>query len=256
VRERDIVEVEVNVLRSDILHDCDLAEDVAIAFGYNSLVMQLPRSGTIAKQQPISKLTDHIRRELSMAGFSEILTLALCSRDENFGHLNRRDDNSAVILSNPATIDFEIVRTNLLQGSLKTAAHNKSSSLPLKLFEISDVVRLCQETDVGAENKRSLCLLYVDQKSGFEVVHGMLDRLMMLLRVEREEQSAKDWSGGRLYYSLSESNDDAFLAGLRADVKVNGEKIGSIGVVHPFVLDKFGIQNPCSALEIEIERFL
>jgi len=35
---------------------------------------------------------------------------------------------------------FQIARTTLLPGVLKTIGNNKSMPLPLKLFEISDVV--------------------------------------------------------------------------------------------------------------------
>ncbi len=33
-------------------------------------------------------------------------------------------------------------------------------------------------------------------------------------------------------------------------------EIGSLGILHPEVLDKFSIVNPCSALEIDVEAFL
>lgn len=46
----------------------------------------------------------------------------------------------AVLISNPKTLEFQVVRTELLPGLLKTLAANKKMPLPLKLFEISDVV--------------------------------------------------------------------------------------------------------------------
>lgn len=55
------------------------------------------------------------------AGFTEILTWALCSRQENFEALRREDDGStAVAIGNPATAEFEVCRTSLLPGALKT----------------------------------------------------------------------------------------------------------------------------------------
>ena len=42
-----------------------------------------------------------LRLELAMAGYTEVLTLSLCSRDENFGHLRHEDDGSAVVIANP-----------------------------------------------------------------------------------------------------------------------------------------------------------
>ncbi len=33
-------------------------------------------------------------------------------------------------------------------------------------------------------------------------------------------------------------------------------QIGTLGILHPSVLEKFSIVNPCSALEIDVESFL
>jgi len=38
--------VEVPMYRSDILHPCDVAEDVAIAYGYNNVPNLLPENDT------------------------------------------------------------------------------------------------------------------------------------------------------------------------------------------------------------------
>ena len=47
-----------------------------------------------------------------------MLTWALCSRAENFGHLRRPDDGAgAVAVGNPATAEFEVCRTSLLPGA-------------------------------------------------------------------------------------------------------------------------------------------
>jgi phenylalanyl-tRNA synthetase beta subunit len=46
---------------TDILHACDIAEDVGIAFGYNNLKAEIPRTFTVAAQNPLNKITDAIR---------------------------------------------------------------------------------------------------------------------------------------------------------------------------------------------------
>merc|ERR1712076_289885 len=71
------VEVEVGPTRHDILHPCDIMEDVAIAYGYNNIEKTLPKSMTIANQQSINKLTDLLRHSVAEAGFTEALTFSL-----------------------------------------------------------------------------------------------------------------------------------------------------------------------------------
>ena len=77
----------------------------------------------------------------------------------------------------------QVGRTTLLPGILKTLACNKGMPLPLKLFEVSDVMMKDQSRDVGARNERRLCAVYCDTASGFEVIHGLLDRTMQLLDI-------------------------------------------------------------------------
>lgn len=55
--------------------------------------------------------------------------------------------------------------------------------LPLKLFELSDVVLLDPKNEVGARNERRLCAINCNRTAGFEVVHGLLDRVMQVLEV-------------------------------------------------------------------------
>jgi phenylalanyl-tRNA synthetase beta chain len=50
--------------------------------------------------------------------------------------------------------------------------------------------------------------------------------------------------------------DSAFFPGRHAQVIVSGQNIGVIGVLHPNVIEQFGLKLPCSVLEINIEPFV
>jgi phenylalanyl-tRNA synthetase beta chain len=244
--DKDVV-VKVPPTRSDILHACDIMEDVAIAYGYNNLALTVPRTPTVARQQPLNKFSDLLRSEVAFAGFSEAFTFSLCSAKENFVMLNRKDDGSAVRISNPATQEFEVGRTSLLIGLLKSVNCNKDQPLPIKIFELSDVLVKDASVDVGARNKRNLAAVYYNTSSGFEVLHGLLDRVMLVLGVPFDKEQG---------YHIVPSEDSAFFPGRRADIYWHGQKVGVFGVVHPLVLKQFDLSYPCSALELFIEPFL
>lgn len=190
------IHVRVPPTRSDILHPVDVAEDVAIAFGFNNIARSVPPTVTVAKELPLNQLTELLRIECASAGYTEILTWALCSRLENFDFMRRKvrqgphlaralcsgccsgsvacrcrkckclcsmhegsaspqccggpdaslplaldcpqdDGKTAVSIGNPATSEFQIVRTHLLPAALKTLGANKSAPIPVKFFEIS-----------------------------------------------------------------------------------------------------------------------
>jgi len=42
--------------RSDILHTCDLLEDIAIAYGFDRITPELPQTSTTGRSHPVSKL--------------------------------------------------------------------------------------------------------------------------------------------------------------------------------------------------------
>lgn len=242
------ISVSVPPTRSDILHPCDVMEDVAIAYGYNNIPK---RTLSSLKPLPLNQLSDLIRYEIAMNGFTEVLTWILCSKKENFEMLNRKDDKStAVIIGNPRSSDFEVVRTSLMPGMLKTVGHNKDHPKPIKIYEVGDVVLLDEKKDVGASNRRLLGALYCGANSGFELIHSLVDRIMEVMGTPFVPVGDK--SG----YFIELSNEPEFLSGRQAKIIYKGGRIGIFGIVHPEVLNNFDIPDPCSFLELDIESFL
>uniref|UniRef100_A0A4Y0BF54 Phenylalanine--tRNA ligase beta subunit n=1 Tax=Anopheles funestus TaxID=62324 RepID=A0A4Y0BF54_ANOFN len=244
----DTLEVEIPPTRHDMLHVCDIYEDVAIAYGYNRIPKTLPAKMHIAKQYPLNKLTEQLREQIAQAGFTEGLTFTLCSRDDIATKMNASIDQiPAVHIANPKTLEFQVVRTTLIPGLLKTLAANRKMPLPLKLFEVSDVVLADSKSEVGAKNERRVCAVNCNKTAGFEVVHGLLDRVMQLLEVP--------WDKATGYY-LQACDDPAYFPGRCAAVLYKGTEIGRIGVLHPTVLQAFEITTPCSVVEFNMEYFV
>ncbi|RVD80584.1 uncharacterized protein DFL_008479 [Arthrobotrys flagrans] len=256
--DKDLLDVDIPVNRADVLHQCDIMEDVAIAYGFNNLEKTFPgKSGTIAKPLPINKLADIIRLECAMAGWSEVMPLILCSHDENFAYLNRKDDgNTAIKLANPKTAEYQVVRTSLLPGVLKTIRENKKHALPIRVFEVSDVAFKDESYERKSRNERHFAAAWCGKTSGFEVVHGLLDRVMAMLRATFIEKDS-----GADGYWIEGLKSDTYFPGRAADIwyRKKGKEakvIGSFGVLHPSVLKAFDLSLPVSTLEINVEDFL
>lgn len=179
----DILDVDVPITRADVLHQADIMEDAAIAYGFNNLERRFVSATTsVGAALPINRLADIVRFETAMAGWSEVMPLILCSYDENYTWLNRKDDNLAVRLQNPKTQEYQIVRTSLLPGLLKTIRENKHHSVPMKIFEVSDVGLKDESCERKSRNERRFAACWYGKSSGFEVVHGLLDRIMLMLK--------------------------------------------------------------------------
>ena len=85
----------VPAYRSDILHPCDVAEDIGIAFGFNNIPKVMPPTNSVGKLLPLNKFSDLLRQELAQAGYTEVLTSGLISKKENFDFL-RQEEHPAV----------------------------------------------------------------------------------------------------------------------------------------------------------------
>lgn len=253
--------VQIPATRQDILHECDIAEDVGIAFGYNNIETRFPKVVTIGKQLVINKMCDQLRGEISRCGFTEALTFALCSTDD-MEKISR--SQNFVTISNPKTSDFQVVRTSLISGLLKTACANKKMPLPLKLFEVADVVLKDESQETGARNQRMLAVQYMSKTPGFEIVHGILDRVMAALsipfKVTGYQLSAHK---GKLSLELDTllptilvPIDSAFFDGRCALISLDQKPIGTMGVLHPTVMSNFGLNLPASVLELNVESLL
>lgn len=50
VKNNDKLEVEIPPTRHDVIHNCDIYEDLAIAYGYNEIEKTMPQMSTIAAE--------------------------------------------------------------------------------------------------------------------------------------------------------------------------------------------------------------
>ncbi|CAA6660952.1 unnamed protein product [Spirodela intermedia] len=250
--DENSITVSVPPTRSDILHACDVMEDLSIAYGFNKIPETIPATRTEGKRQPLNLFSDLIRLQVAMAGYKEVLTWVLCSCEENFSMLNRKDDGkTSVIIENPRSSEFEAVRTTLMPGLLKSVKHNMDHPRPIKIFEVGDVVFLDEEQDVGASNNRRLAALYCSNNSGYEDIHGLVERIMKIIGIPVDLTGEKKKDD---HYYLQPSHKPEFLEGRQCDIIVNGRAVGTFGIVHPEVLEKFGVYpNPCSFVEMDIQ---
>ena len=246
------IEVLAPITRSDILHPCDIAEDLAISYGYNNIKKELTTTKTHGVQQPYNKLADFFRDEMAMGGYVEFLTMALLSHKDMFTNLlsEKRDDKTVQILYSKSK-EFEYIRSSLIPGILKSIEGNKANQLPFKIFEISDVVEINQETEVGAVNRRKLCFAYTNTVSAMEIVQGMVDLLMKKIGLGFNSKNVE-----KKYY-IKKSENKIFFEDRQAEIYIlNDIKVGIYGIVHPKVIKNFGIKNPVTLCEIDLQLIM
>jgi len=249
-KDKKTVTAHISPTRTDIFHKCDLVEDVSIAYGFNNIPFRNPQTLCYGKQYQLNYISDKIRGEVARNGYTEILTFSLLSKEENYDKLNiSRDSIPCVEIANPATAEFQVARTSLLPGILKTLSSNKDVSLPLKVFEVSDVVHLDDTSDTGAKNRRQLCAVYCNSVSQFEVIHSLLDKILKNFSLTFQDENRG--------YIIVPSENPTFLEGRRGNIIaiIKGIKteIGTMGVLYPQVVLNFDLLCACSALILDVQ---
>jgi phenylalanyl-tRNA synthetase beta chain len=134
----EIIKVEVPITRSDVLHPCDIAEDLAIAYGFNNINKVKTTTVCNGYQQPMNKLSDLIRNEMTLAGYIESLTMSLISKKDNY--TNMLQEVNEELLAKTVQIfksknhEFEIFRTSLIPGILKTISANQTNQVNIVII--------------------------------------------------------------------------------------------------------------------------
>jgi phenylalanyl-tRNA synthetase beta chain len=161
-----------------------------------------------------------------------------------------RDDAYArtVRIANPMSENYEFVRPSILPSLLGAEAVSGNAAYPHHIFEVGNIA-LRDDTDVtGTATRTVLGFLSADGDAGFNLVNSHISAILFYLGRE---------------YTLREVRDSRFIPGRAAEIVAPAGKkrsapavFGVFGEVHPRVLETWGIQVPCTAGEINLERLL
>jgi len=215
--------VLVPPFRADVIHEVDVIEDIAIAYGYNKFEPTLPNFFSTGKK---NTKNDATRRAMEGMGFLEITTFILTNKEK----LSRVGFANAKEVENPAGMEYTCLRPTLLADLISTFEINKTKGIPQRFFEIGTVFSDDLE-------KTNLIFGVIDEKLEYSDVKGFLQTLMM----ERGET-----------FELKKTDNSAFDSERAADVFVEGKRIGVFGRINKKVLEGFGLGFEAYACEISL----
>jgi phenylalanyl-tRNA synthetase beta chain len=140
----DKVKVQVPCYRADIMHDWDLFEDVAIAYGYDRIIAAPPATYTVGKPHPVQVKAALAREAICGLGYLEVMPFTLTNEDVLFRNMQREEKKGVLHVMHPISIENTVVRTELLPLLLEFLALNRHRELPQRLFTVGDVVLDCR----------------------------------------------------------------------------------------------------------------
>ena len=225
------VNIRIPPYRMDILHPADMAEEVAIAYGYHRLVPELPKEVTFGSRREGYALEKALKEILIGLGFNEITTLSLTSERMQF-QMMRLDLEDAVRIRNPITEFHTMVRKWLLPSIMDILSKNRHRDLPQRIFEIGYVV--------GPEGRNDMHVAgaIIDDRASFTGIKSTVQAIFRDIGLNME---------------ISEKEHPSFISGRCAGISVDGKEIGMFGEVHPEVIGNFELEHPVSAFEFSLK---
>ncbi|MCS7095335.1 MAG: phenylalanine--tRNA ligase subunit beta [Thaumarchaeota archaeon] len=233
---RGKIVVRVPPHRTDVLHPVDFAEEVATAI-WNELVPVVPTTHGFGSVHQRSRVEEVLRSVMIGLGFTEVVNTVLVN-SINLMRFLPQDSSGPVRLLNPASAEYNSLRTTLIPGLLANLALNKHNPFPQRLFEVGDVV--LYDESKPEMTKRALRLAFVTSHSqaSYTEVKSFYEEVSRFLRVKL----------------VPVEKDYPFLVEGRAvALTSSGVEVGFAGEVHPTVLEEFGVEMPTAAVELDVD---
>lgn len=239
--EKGILDVTIPAYRTDILHEIDLVEEVAIGYGYYNLTPTIPATVTTGKQHRVNEVANTVRQIMVGLGFVEALNFVLANEVDHYQKMRRKPEG-LVTLANPVSTEYSIIRNDLLPSLMKNLADSKHHVFPQRMFEVSDIIKLDDDSETYTERRIHAAAVSSHPTANFTEIKSILESLLMNLGL-------KNWT-------VKETNHPSFLAGRAAAVSFKGTELGVVGEIHPEVLNNFELENPTGAFEIDLQKII
>ena len=237
--------VEIPAWRTDILHEVDLIEDIAIAYGYENFVPEIPNIATIGEEDFKERVKRKIAEILAGLEMLEVANYHLTTIQNQFLKMGVPEKQA---LSDKETIkieesktEYNILRKDLSHYLLKVFSENVDAQYPQRIFETGKIFKLKEGKVVESES-----LAAALAPGSFTELKQILEYLFRMLFGD----------GKKLEYSddFNASEYRHFIDGRAAKLIFDGEVIGYIGEIHPRILKNWKIKMPVALFEICLDR--
>jgi phenylalanyl-tRNA synthetase beta chain len=227
---------EIAAWRTDILHEVDLIEDVAISYGYENLEPEIPKISTIGEEDRKETIKRKIAEILAGLSMIEVSNYHLTTKKEQFTDMGiaEKQERGFVEIEESKT-NYSILRKDISHYLLKILSENIDSTYPQKIFESGTVFEL-NDKIIETEN-----LAVAISPGNFTELKQILEYLSRMLGLEIQLKEI-------------EFVPEHFIEGRTAEIALENKKIGFLGEIHPKILRKWKIKMPVALFEINLEE--
>lgn len=221
--------------RTDIMHQADLAEDIAIAYGYENFKEEIPNISTIGEEKTFHQFKNKVAEMFVGLGFLEASTYILSNN--KIQNILVGIKSELIEVKNPSSKDYSKLRSWIIPNLLQILSENKHYDYPQKLFEIGSIFKKSAKTETKTDENVRLAAVICDTKADFTNIKQVFDVIMNTLDLK---------------YTSKETEHDSFIPGRVARISVKNKDIAYVGEINPEVIENFGLKFPVSAFELNL----
>jgi phenylalanyl-tRNA synthetase beta chain len=236
----DSVDVVVPSFRVDVMHQVDLIEDIAIAYGYNNIECLWREMPTTGRAKPEQRQIDIARELMVGLGYQEILTYMLTNKESLFIKMNAQETKN-VEVANPKYLTMTCLRNWLLPSLMEFLSNNQSVEFPQKIFEVGIVTLPDEAKETKTRDEEWLSAATTHANANFTEIKSALDAFMSNFGVE---------------WQIKETAHPSFIEGRVGKVIIGSVEVGVVGEINPLVLEAWKLENPVAAFEVNLPRIL
>ncbi|WMT51301.1 MAG: phenylalanine--tRNA ligase subunit beta [Ferroplasma sp.] len=214
--------------RIDVMGPVDLIEDIAKAYGYARIEERVLVTSGTGHPYIYNDYSSKIRDIMTSLNYQEVKTFVLNS-GEFYRHTGYSGD---VSIENPKSLDYSVIRDKLFPGIMALLSINRRRKLPVKIFEIGDVV-------VSGTQENHLSVLFNNSRASYSDIYQIMEYLI-------SRTSGSD-------YRVEPAVFPEILPGRGGRIIIGGDSAGIIGEMNPAIFEDFGIPNPVAFLEINLD---
>jgi len=231
--------------RMDVEQFADVAEEVARFYGYNKIPTTVYAGATEYRATPKITFEDEVKRICAGLGFDEALTYSFIS-PKGYDRVGIAADSplrNSMVISNPLSDEMSTMRTTVLPSIVEVMARNYNvKNRNVRIYEMGKVYSPAMN---GAEidytklpHERKILTLAAFGDIDFFGMKGAVEMVASALHIK-----------GLSYKADSENS--SYHPGRCAKIYLGDAYLGTVGQIHPSVMDGYSVDAPVYVAEIE-----
>lgn len=246
----NIWQVKAPSWRFDIQIEEDLVEEIARIYGYNNIPNAALRADLVMQAKPEGIVTlAQLKTSLVDLGYQEIVTYSFVDPKIQ-AQLHPKVD--PIMLPNPISSEMSAMRLSLWTGALTTVLYNQNrQQLRMRLFETG--LKFIPDHSAEFGVRQDLVLSGVITGTLFEEHWQLPKQHVDFFDLKGDIERILALYGCNETISFKKSTLFALHPGQSADLWLGETLVGSMGVLHPEIEKKLGLNSRTLVFELNLE---